>query len=115
MFERLTTLVINYSECPEFVKEEVRRCESYQNGVGLTHISEFEPDDQARTWDKSLTREKVVAYFNQQREDLTCKSDNLEDFVEEYGLEVEMWLISLEEDGHINLAGVELILFDVSW
>lgn len=116
MFEVRKALIIKWVECPDSIREVVKGYEYFGNSRYLEVISEFDPEmSRVNTWKESLTQDRLEGYFKQQYEDGICGADNLEDFVDEYGLDIEVWLLTLVEDGGLDLTGVQKILFEIDW
>lgn len=117
LYKKQEVLILNFNELPECIKENIRNRESFHNDCYLNTCSEFEPtgyDDEYKDWSSCCTMERIENYWKAQRKNNSdwCKSETLEQFIEEYGLQFEKWLIT--ESG-INLKGVEKILFEICW
>lgn len=117
MFSKKTTLFIKWTELPDDIKQLVRdRFERFQNDVFINFHSEFEPcagEGGSPDW-SWLTDEGIEEYYREQQEPSEYKDPyegTLEDFIRDYGLTLEKWLI----DTKVDLAGVEKILFEIAW
>lgn len=72
------------------------------NGVLIKWPMEFQPDD--------LTMDEITKYWEDQR-DTNGFEGNLEEFIKEYGLEFEVWIIKQNFD----LTNIKNIYIDISW
>ena len=88
----------------------------FANDILIEWPSEYQPwpkDEDAtewETWDNTLSMEKIESYWKDQCETNNFKGD-LDDFIEDYGLKFEIWIIEQKFD----LTGIKKILIDISW
>ena len=109
LFSRKEVLFINWTQCPKNIKDNIADNDRFSNDILLPFFSEFEPfgeEDYANT----LTMKNIEEYWRDQT--LTNNfQGTLEDFIGEYNLEVEIWLIKTG----VDLKGVKKILFNICW
>jgi hypothetical protein len=101
-------LILNFKDCPDFVKTSLKNRESFRNDIYLEFISEFSPED-TEFWD-TLTEEGIVEYWKEQTNENHYKG-TLEQFITDYDLHVEKWILSLGFD----LSIISKILLRVCW
>ncbi len=92
-------VIIDWHKLPRNVKEEISESHSFGNDRYLRHYSEL---------DTGSTMEDVVDYHKEQVETNEYKG-SLEDFIRDYGLELDVWLMSQ----HIDMTGIDDILIEV--
>jgi hypothetical protein len=96
--------VLDWLDLPEPIKEQVADWHAFANDVYLKMGGEFKPRDLA----KGMV--VIEAYYKDQ-----CRSNGfkgtLEDFIKDYGLEFEVWVI---HQG-FPLDDVDILLVSVCW
>jgi hypothetical protein len=111
MFKRLNVLIIDWNNCPENVQEVIKGYHAFQNDCYLDFLSEFNYIHSGETdLSKQLTRANIEEYWQDQKK-INGFKGSFEEFVKEYGLQIEMWLL----DQDLDLTGVEKILFKICW
>lgn len=110
--KRQEYLIIDYNEMPEKIQDIVRNYHSFHNDCFLKFHSELEPFGN-EDWADTCTMSHIEEYWKRQLETNSkyCQSETLEQFIEEYGLQKEKWLM---ESG-IDLKGVKNILIEICW
>ncbi len=86
------------------MKETISEWLGFHNNCLLPLRSEFEPENLKRGLPS------IYKYWQEQVKDNNYKGD-FEKFIEDYGLEFEIWFIKQK----FNLDGVERILIEISW
>lgn len=79
------------------------------NGALLKWYTEFEPYDE-KDFQETLTMKQVEEYYKDQS-DTNGFVGSLDDFIEDYGLEFEIWMIEQNYD----LTGIKNVYFNVWW
>lgn len=97
-----TVAIIDWLALPKVLQDKVADMERFGNDRHLKFYSEFAP--------KEISRGAVEEYFRDQIE-TNDYTGNFDDFVKDYGLEVEMWII----DQEVDLSDVSEILIKVCW
>ena len=97
-------LIIDWSELPRDIRDTVSEWQGFHNDCFLPCRSEFEPKD----YKKGLSA--INEYYTDQ---MTTNGFNgsLDDFVKDYRLEFDMWIIKQGFD----FDKVDMILIEVSW
>ncbi len=110
-------LIIEFTQLPKELQKKIQGWCGFHNDCLLPFRTEFYPvcgDQGIESWETSLTSKQIDIYHQNQIADNTYVGDKTQ-FIKDYGLEVEIWLIEKLEKGEINLAGVEEILFNICW
>lgn len=79
------------------------------NGVMCRWYTELEPYGE-QDYQESMTMDSIKSYHKDQSETNGFKG-SLDEFIDEYGLEFEVWMIEQKFD----LAGIKNIYIDVYW
>lgn len=99
-----TVFIFEWSDLPGFLKTQIAERERFQNDCYLQSFSEFEPYHYLKGM------KAIEDYWTDQK--LTNNYDgDLEEFIKEYHLEFDKWII---EQG-FDMTGVELILIKICW
>jgi hypothetical protein len=104
-FTKQEILIIDYALCPEAVQNKIKKQHNFHRDVLVPFYSEFSPcgkEDYAST----LTNQKLEEYWADQTRTNNFKG-TLEEFIEEYGLQADKWLIDCDYD----FEGVKHIYF----
>lgn len=102
---RQTVLIINYVDLPKDVKKAVRNwCGVFSNDVILRVRSEFD----VQSWRVGMS--EIESYWHAQTE-LNGYKGNLTQFIKDYGLEFDVWIIGQNFD----LSGIDQVLINVCW
>lgn len=107
-------LVIDWTSLPAEIKEVTKEWCGFHNDCYLSYQSEFEPGTRRESWAKSLTRKQLESYWQDQTKTNGFQGD-LTAFIDQYGLEVDAWMIEQIEKGKLSVAGVDKILFKIGW
>lgn len=113
-FECKQVLFINYIDMPDHIAKIICDMESFHNDCYLNWGSDMEPAyNSNEDWSNSCTLANMEKYWKEQRESNGdyCKSETLEQFIKDYGLEVEKWII----DSGADLRGVQKVLIKICW
>jgi len=108
-FKREEVVIIQYTNCPEYVQDALRDCHQFHNDMYMPHISQLSPSGK-ETWKDTLTSENIEQYWKDQCKNNDYK-DDLQQFIKDYGLTIDVWLI---ETGY-DFTGIKTILFDICW
>lgn len=101
--KKLNVLMLEFTKLPLYLQNVVRRIESFQNDCILELSSEFKPKD--------LTSiKKIKDCWKDQCKNKIYAKDFI-DFISDYGLEFEIWII----DQKFDLNDVDKILIDICW
>lgn len=102
----LKCLILEYWKLPEDMQEIVKDWHIYNRDCYIPVCSEFEPKDY------TIGMKCIEDYYEDQKSTNSswCKSNNVEEFIVDYGLEFDAWIISQNWD----LTGVDKILIKVS-
>lgn len=116
LYKKQNILILSFVELPQKIQDQIAERESFCNDIYLNTCSEFEPSNyggKKEDW-SGCTMERIERYWQDQLKTNNgwCKSKTIEDFIEDYGLQFEKWLIN---DSGIYLMGVEKILIEVCW
>lgn len=101
IFTKEMVLVVEYTNCPEEIKNIIRNDYRFRNDCYLEHHGEM--------WPESMTLFDIDQYYKDQV-DNGYKGD-IDKFIVDYNLQFEKWII---ESG-VDLSGVEKILISVCW
>jgi hypothetical protein len=99
-------LFLNYTKLPPYIQYLVEQYPNFNNDSILNFLSEFDL--------KSLSdgTKSIEEYWNNELNDNPeCKSETLEEFIKDYNLEFEEWIINQKFD----LKNIDQILINVSW
>jgi len=99
-------LILEWRKLPEALKKDVADRERFGNDILLKMHSEFKP--------RELSEAALRSYYDGQvarTDEYATFRGSYEEFIEEYGLQMEVWLV---EQG-FDLADVDEVLINVSW
>lgn len=113
LFSTKNTLFIAYRKLPQKIKDFIDN-DHLRNNTCVPHFSEFEPSSDSETWESTLTRSNLDSYYKDQVDTNDFKGSMI-DFIKEYGLDVDVWLIEQIEAGNLSLNGVDKILIELKW
>lgn len=101
-------IIVDFYELPENIRRIISKFENFSGNCFIEWSSELTPFYEHEKWETSLTEKKLISYYKEQTEEFESNSfeGSLEDFVAEYNLELELYLIKLNMD----LKNVSLIL-----
>jgi len=101
-------LIVDFYDFPEKIQKIVSKFENFNTNCFIEWSSELTPFYEHEKWETSLTEKKLISYYKEQTKEFESNSfeGSLEDFVAEYNLELELYLIKLNMD----LKNVSLIL-----
>lgn len=106
-------LIINYSDLPKGLKENVKNDFRFKNNTIMEVQSEFyTPGYEKISWAKFLTISELKKHYSK-----LVKQGSLEtfkEFLNTYDLSFELWMIKQIENKRINLKGVGRILIDIN-
>ena len=105
---RKSVLIIEYTSLPDSLKDVIREWVGFGNDCLVPLRSEFQPFGEG-TWKESFTKEQLKKYHEDQTQTNGFKG-TLSEFIEEYGLQVDEYLMEQK----IDLDGVEDILVSIS-
>ncbi len=105
-----TVLILEWAKLPQEIKNYFREYLSFNNDCLMPVLGEFAPSGD-ETWADSLTFEKIEEYHKDQRANGLYDSENLDDFIKDYGLEFEVWFIAQ----NIDLTGIKTVLVEMYW
>ena len=110
-----TVLILDYLQLPKLLQDRVAGWCGFHNDCLLPCRSEFSPNGE-ETWETSLTSKQVADYHRDQANNkYNPFTGSLADFITEYRLEFEVWLIEQIESGNINVRNIEAIYINISW
>jgi len=99
-----TSLHISYLHCPDAVRNRIQEHHAFGNDITLNWYSEFNSNN--------VTMQDLVDYHQDQvAQDNFAADKSFDEFIEQYGLEIEKWLV----DSKVDLSGVSSILIDICW
>jgi hypothetical protein len=101
--------MFNFLDLPKEHQEYFKARHSFRNDICLEFLSEFQPEE-GETWENVLTEEGIVQYWKGQVEENNYKGD-LEQFVIDYNLKFERWVITQNFD----LKDIESIIVRICW
>ena len=104
MFQKKTCLFIEWTKLPKPFKELTSESLGFSNYCNIPMRSEFQPVDLA----KGMI---VIEDYWKHQKDTNGFEGTLQDFIENYGLQFEVWLIEQK----VDLTGVDEILINVCW
>ena len=98
-------LILEWTKLPADIKKKIAEWESFHNDCLLEPHSEFNG--------RELTKANLTDYWQEQSKngEWSCKATTLEEFILEYNLWFEDYIIKQDFD----LTDVDKILIDVSW
>lgn len=99
-------IIVDFYEFPERIQRIVSNFENFNTNCFIGWGSELTPFYENDKWETLLTKEKLISYYEEQSAELDNFEGSLEDFIVEYNLELESYLI----DMNMDLKGVSLIL-----
>jgi len=109
-----TVLSIEWTSLPQDMKELVGDMNNFRNDIILPYCSEFTPFGDNETWKDNLTQEQLVDYWQDQVSQGNFKG-TLSDFIVNNGLEFDKYLIDQQDNGAIDLTGVDAIQINICW
>lgn len=115
--KRQEYLVIDYNEMPDEIQDIFRQRESFHNDCFIKFHSEMEPfpygQDKDKDWAETCTMAHIESYWQEQLKSNSkyCQAKTIEEFIDDYGLQAEVWLIN----SGINLKGIQKILIEICW
>ena len=101
-----TCLILSWAELPKEIKEVIKEWVGFNNDCLLPIRSEFDNPNE-------ITMNEINDYFIEQQNngEHSCKATTIEDFITEYNLEFEAWII----EQNFQLDKIDKILIDIQW
>lgn len=110
MFSKAKVLLIEFIQMPRELQDVIVGWVGFSNDCLIPVRSEFSPIAGEDRWSSNLSRANLEEYWKQQNFEGT-----LEEFIVDYGLQVDYWLIQQVEAGKLDLEGIDDILINVCW
>ena len=101
-------IIFDFSELPANIKDIVKDRHSFRNDIHLEFLSEFSPTEEGETWGETLSEQEIEKYWIDQTKCNNYKG-SLDQFIIDYGLIEEKWILSLG----LDLSKVEKILYRI--
>lgn len=108
---REKVFIIEWSSLPKEQKDFVYEnlTDRFENGVFIEWPTEFTPYNE-ESFQDTLTMKEIENYWNGQSKINNYKG-TLDEFIEDYGLKFEVWIIEQKFD----LTGIKKILIKIEW
>lgn len=103
-------VIFKWAELPQYLKNIIHEDQAFNNDCWLPIQGEFAPSGK-ETWADSLSFEGIENYHKDQRARGLYDSEDLNEFIKDYGLEFEVWLLAQ----NIDLTSIKSILIEVYW
>lgn len=91
-------LIIELNSLPEPIQVMIKSGEEFIPCTYDKYFSGLEPFYENETWAKTCNKEKLEFYYNEQTKENNFFEGSLEEFIEEYNLQLDSFLINEEVD-----------------
>lgn len=109
-FKREEILIVEWYECPDEIKDALKKRFNFHNDVCIQYVSEFDPYGGKQDYSDTFTMRKMEGYWKNQTKDNGFVG-SLEDFIKEYDLVIDKWFI----DSGYDFKGICTIYFKICW